>query len=96
MEDIKFTEENEKINNELLQTEDLKDHTKIKIICEKLVICGGALTLAHGILSADTSFFYASMIIETAAITALQCSKLEMDKLNNNKKVLLRTFYHTK
>lgn len=96
MKEIKFTAKNEKVNNEILQTEDLTDHAKVKIICEKLVICGGALTLAHGILSADAPFFYAGIIVGTAAFTALQCSQLEMNKLNNNKKVLLRTLYHNK
>lgn len=94
MKTINFKEE--KVNNKNLLVEDLLENEKIKIMCEKLVICGGALTLAHGVLSADTPFFCAGLIIETAAITALQCSKLKTDRLNNNKKTLLRTMYHNK
>lgn len=79
------------------QTEYLLNKEKNKMLCEKLVICAGALSLTNGVLSADLPFFYAGIVVGTAAFTALQCSQIEMDKLNNsNKKVLRHTFYHNK
>ena len=97
MKDKNFKNDNEQINNETFQTEDLISKTKNKILCEKLVICAGALSIANGVLSADLPFFYAGIIVGTAAFTALQCSQIEMEQLSNsNEKALLKTKYHNK
>ena len=93
MKDIK--KENMQIN-EVEQTENLIRKEKNKILCEKLVIFGGALALTHGVLYANTFTFNAGIIIAVSAFTALQCSQIEKDNLSDNKAFLLKIKYHNK
>ena len=93
---MKFNKKNELIVNDILREEDEIANENIKQLAEKLTIFAGAIAITHGVLNADSTFFCAGMIIETAGITSLQCTKLRLANLNNNRKTLIRTMYHRK
>ena len=66
----------------------------IRPISEKLTVFAGALAITHGVLNADSNTFCVGMIMEAAGITSIQCNQL--NKINNNKRLLIQTMYHKK